>query len=89
MEATINVFAALDVSRNRTAICVVDGARTVFAEARLRTCSGETSAWLAGQPGHMERIGEETGPLSVWLWNALPERGRPIVCLDAHHANAC
>ena len=29
----------------------------------------------------------ETGPLAVWLWNALTERQLPIVCIDARHAN--
>jgi hypothetical protein len=29
----------------------------------------------------------ETGPLAVWLWNALTEREVPIVCIDARHAN--
>ena len=29
----------------------------------------------------------ETGPLAVWLWNALIAREVPIVCLDARHAN--
>jgi transposase len=29
----------------------------------------------------------ETGPLAVWLWNALTARGLPIVCMDARHAS--
>ncbi|ETX09717.1 transposase [Roseivivax halodurans JCM 10272] len=29
----------------------------------------------------------ETGPLAVWLWNALIARKVPIICLDARHAN--
>lgn len=33
-------------------------------------------------------MGLETGPLAVWLWNELHERGLPIVCLDARHAHA-
>ncbi|WP_245696285.1 IS110 family transposase [Alloyangia pacifica] len=87
MEATMNVFAALDVSQDLTAICVVDGAGTVLAEDKVRTCPDAISAWLAGQPGDMERVGMETGPLAVWLWNALTERGVPVLCLDARHAN--
>jgi transposase len=30
----------------------------------------------------------ETGPMSVWLWNELNDRGLPIICIDARHANA-
>jgi len=28
----------------------------------------------------------ETGPLAVWLWNALTERALPVLCLDARQA---
>ncbi|SDI69142.1 Transposase [Alloyangia pacifica] len=83
----MNVFAALDVSQDLTAICVVEGAGTVLAEANVRTCPDAISAWLAGQPVEMERVGMETGPLAIWLWNALTERGLPVLCLDARHAN--
>lgn len=30
----------------------------------------------------------ETGPLAVWLWNALSAKRLPIVCMDARHASA-
>lgn len=30
----------------------------------------------------------KTGPLAVWLWNELRDKGVPIVCMDARHANA-
>lgn len=83
----MNVFAALDVSQDLTAICVVDGAGTVLEEAKVQTCPDAISGWLAKQPGDVERVGMETGPLAVWLWNALTERGLPVVCLDARHAN--
>jgi transposase len=33
-------------------------------------------------------VGMETGPLAVWLWNALAAKGLPIVCLDVRHASA-
>lgn len=36
--------------------------------------------WLVGKAGEMERIGMETGPLAVWLWNELTKRGLPVVC---------
>ena len=42
----------------------------------------------AGFGIQVARIGMETGPLAVWLWNELTTRGLPIVCLDARHANA-
>ena len=83
----MNVFAALDVSQDLTAICVVDAAGSVLSEAKVPTCPDAISTWLAKQPGDVERVGMETGPLAVWLWNALTERGLPVICLDARHAN--
>src|ERR1051326_8539232 len=50
----MSTFAALDVSQETTAVCVVDDA----------------------------------GPMAVWLWNELHDRGLPIICIDARHANA-
>ncbi len=83
----MNVFAALDVSQDLTAICVVDGAGAVLAEAKVQTCPEAIAEWLSRHAGEVERVGMETGPLAVWLWNALTERGLPVVCLDARHAN--
>ena len=75
-EDTTGVFAALDVSRDQTAICLVSQDGTILAEAKVPTCSD-----------CLKRVGMETGPLAVWLWNALTERQVPILCLDARHAN--
>jgi transposase len=35
-----------------------------------------------------ERIGLESGPLSIWLCHGLTALGLPVVCLDARHAQA-
>lgn len=58
-----------------------------MAEAKVTTCRDAITTWLAKRSGGVERVGIETGPLAVWLWNALTERGLPVVCLDACHAN--
>lgn len=81
-------YAALDISMEQTAICVVkeDGRKVV--EGKVPTDPDAIAEWLAGKAGEIERIGMETGPLAVWLWNELTKRGLPIVCLDARHASA-
>jgi len=81
-------YAALDVSMEQTAICVVDENGRKLAEGKVATDPDAIADWLAGKTGEMERIGMETGPLAVWLWNELTRRGLPIVCLDARHASA-
>ena len=49
---------------------------------------GAIAAFLHRRAPDAERIGLETGPLSVWLWNELLALGLPMICMDARHANA-
>lgn len=81
-------YAALDVSQAKTAICVVDGGGAVVKEGVTATCPDAIRDWLIENGGDLTRLGMETGPLAVWLWNALIARDLPIVCIDARHANA-
>jgi transposase len=81
-------YAALDVSQEETAICIVDESGRVTAEKKVTTCPEVISTWLGKHAPGLVRVGMETGPLAVWLWNELHERGVPIICLDARHAHA-
>ena len=81
-------FAALDVSLETTAICVVDEDGRITAEGKVRTCPDAIRGFLAAKAPELRRVGLETGPLAVWLWNELRERQLPVVCLDARHAKA-
>ena len=80
-------FAAFDVSQELTAVCVVNRDGVIVAETKVVTGSEAITAYLEQRSGELERVGMETGPLAVWLWNALVTRGLPIICLDARHAN--
>lgn len=81
------MFAALDVSQEQTAVCVVAADGTIIAEAKVATCPDAIKLWLMPWHQDIERIGMETGPLAVWLWNALTARELPVICLDARHAS--
>ena len=81
-------FAALDVSLETTAICVADEDGRITAEGKVRTCPDAIRGFLASRAPELRRVGLETGPLAVWLWNELRDRRLPVVCLDARHANA-
>lgn len=84
----MSTFAALDVSQEATAVCVVDETGRILAERKIPTCPAALSSFLARHAPGLERAGIETGPLAVWLWNELHDRGLPIICIDARHANA-
>lgn len=81
-------YAALDVSMEQTAICVVDETGKKIVEGKVASCPEVIATWLAEKAGGLMRVGMETGPLAVWLWNELAARGLPIVCIDARHASA-
>jgi transposase len=83
----MTTYAALDVSQEATAICVVDETGRATAENKVATCPEAIGTWLAKHAPDLVRVGMETGPLAVWLWNELHDRGVPIVCLDARHAH--
>ncbi|MEF9606077.1 IS110 family transposase, partial [Paracoccus sp. PXZ] len=81
-------YAALDVSQETTAICVVDDAGRIRAEKKVATCPEAIATYLNRKAPDLVRVGLETGPLAVWLWNELAARRLPILCIDARHANA-
>jgi transposase len=54
----------------------------------VATCPETIAQWLAKNAAGLVRVGMETGPLAVWLWNELHAKGVPVVCIDARHANA-
>jgi transposase len=84
----MNQYAALDVSLEQTAICVVDETGRKLIEGKVVTCPDAITMWLREKTTALTKVGMETGPLAVWLWNELSQRGLPIVCLDARHASA-
>ncbi len=43
----------------------------------------ETLLQVLGNPAYrFKRIGLEAGPLSQWLFGALPEAGLPVICVE-------
>ena len=82
----MSTFAALDVSQETTAVCVVDDAGRIIGEKKIPTCPQAIASFLTRYA--LDRVGIETGPMAVWLWNELHDRGLPIICIDARHANA-
>lgn len=87
-------YAAIDVSMEQTAICVVEEDGRKIAEGEVPTDPDAITDWLAGKAGQVARIGMETGPLAVWLWNELDDPwladrmfGRPPrQCRSVHDA---
>jgi transposase len=64
-------FAALDVSLEARMIGIVDEDGAITDEGKVRACPEAIRGFLAAKAPELRRLGLETGPLAVWLWNKL------------------
>jgi transposase len=81
-------FVGLDVSQQKTHICVVDDNGATVWRGTSASVPEQIAAVIRERAPVAVRIGLETGPLATWHWHALKKLGLPIVCLDARHAKA-
>ena len=81
-------FSGLDVSMERTAICVVDDKGEVQMQTEIVIDPGAIAAALKPFLPRLRRAGHEAGSLSPWLQPELARRGLPAVCLETKHVRA-
>lgn len=81
-------YAGLDVSMEETAVCVVDEAGRIVAEAKVRSEPDAIAAYLERWSGALSRVGHEAGGLAPWLHAGLEARGLPAVCLETRRMKA-
>ena len=84
----MNQYVGLDVSQDQSWMCVVDESGRMLWQGKCTTALEVIAATLRTRAPQAERIGLESGPLSIWLCHALTALGLPVVCLDARHAKA-
>jgi transposase len=81
-------YAGIDVSLERSSVCVVDATGRIIREAKV---ASEPEALVdffrrLGLP--LTRVGLEAGPLSQWLRAGLAEAGLEAVLLETRHVKA-
>jgi transposase len=54
-------YAALDVSLDTTAICVVDESGRIIAERKVTSCPDAIASWLKQNVVDLARVGIESG----------------------------
>jgi transposase len=81
-------YVGLDVSLNRTSICVVNQTGSVVREGVVDSDPEAIAAFVRSNAPGAVRIGLETGPTATWLWTELKQLGLPVICIDARHAKA-
>jgi hypothetical protein len=81
-------FAALDVSLEKTTICVMSLDGNILREAVVTTDPEAIANFLAVDREKLERIGLEAGPLSEWLVRGLADRGITAVLMETRQVRA-
>jgi transposase len=81
-------YAGIDVSLERSSVCVVDARGRIIREAKVPS-EPEALVGLFRRLGvPLTRIGMEAGPLSQWLHAGLSEAGFEAVLLETRHVKA-
>src|SRR3954454_2430063 len=81
-------YAGIDVSLERSGVCVVDASGRIVREAKAPS-EPEALVSFFGQLGvPLTRIGLEAGPLSPWLHAGLTAAGFEAVLLETRHVKA-
>lgn len=81
----MDYFAGLDVSLEKTHICVLNRDGAVMHEAMATSSPEAISAALADAPP-CRRVVFETGRMAPMLYHGLTELGVPVVCIESRQA---
>lgn len=81
----MDYFAGLDVSLEKTHICVLDRKGTVVLEASTGSTPEAIAATLAGAPA-CTHVVFETGRMAPMLYHGLAELGVPVICIESRQA---
>jgi transposase len=81
----MDYFAGLDVSLEKTHVCVLDRDGTVVHEATAPSSPAAITAALTAAPA-CTRVVFETGRMAPMLYHGLVELGVPIVCIESRQA---
>src|SRR4051795_9613234 len=81
-------YAGIDVSLERSSVCVVDATGRIIREAKVASEPEALVGFLAALGVAVTRIGLEAGPLSQWLHAGLTGAGFAAVLLETRHVKA-
>src|ERR687890_26987 len=86
--AVMDHYVGIDVSLERSSVCVVDATGKVLREAKVASEPEALAGFFAGLGLAVTRIGLEAGPLSQWLHAGLTAAGFEAVLLGTRHVKA-
>ena len=83
----METYVGLDVSQKSTAVCVIDGDGNPVWRGTVASDPQAIDSIIRQQAPEVRRVGMETGPLAVWFYHALRNRGVPVDCIHARHVH--
>jgi transposase len=81
-------YAGIDVSLERSSVCVVDARGRIIREAKVASEPEALVGFFAQLGVPLTRVGLEAGPLSQWLHAGLTEAGFEAVLLETRQVKA-
>src|SRR5262249_5715798 len=81
------LYAALDVSLNKTAVCIMDHDGRIVREVEVVTCPDAVADVLGAYHDQLERVGLEAGPMSEWLIRGLLNHSIDAVLMETRQAH--
>src|SRR3954451_22074064 len=81
-------YAGIDVSLERSSICVVDATGRIVREAKVASEPEALARFFRELGVPLTRVGLEAGPLSQWLHAGLVAAGLEAVLLETRHVKA-
>ena len=81
-------YAGIDVSLERSSVCVVDASGRIIREAKVPSEPEALVGFLAQLGLPLTWIGLEAGPLSQWLHASLTKAGFAVVLLETRQVKA-
>src|SRR5689334_16485987 len=81
-------YAGIDVSLERSSVCVVDATGRIVREAKVASEPGALVRFFRELGLPLARVGLEAGPLSQWLHAGLTGAGFEAVLLETRHVKA-
>ena len=80
-------FVGLDVSQEETHYCVLNDLGKIIVEGKSCSSPEAIATMLQRYAPKLEKVGFESGTLTVWLWHRLRQMGIEAICMDARHAH--
>jgi transposase len=83
----MDYYAGIDVSLERSSVCVVDANGKIARETKVASEPEALIAWFRSLGFDLARIGLEAGPLSQWLYAAMKKVGLVVELLETRHVS--